>query len=173
MQRPLPQTVRTRASSAATNKSRALLAQGNTRSSPRLPLLQLSPPPKETVRPAPAMRLEHGFLYSRRQRSPSIEPDYDEDDAWWDALAEGAKESLRDIPTETIQVIESTDSVPGSSVGTMGEPQGDQHITTSSSLVIEVSDDVSTSTTMSTSTAMVVEETPSAMHGTGHHKRKG
>ena len=48
----------------------------------------------------------------------------------------------------------------------MGEPQGDQHITTSSSLVVEASDDVPASTTMSTSTAMVVEETPSAMHGT-------
>ena len=63
-------------------------------------------------------------------------------------------------------MIESTDSVPGSSVDTMGEPQGDQHITTSSSLVVEESDDVPASTTMSASTAMVVEETPSAMHGT-------
>jgi TolA-binding protein len=72
----------------------------------------------------------------------------------------------RDIPTETIQVIESTDNVPGSSVDSMGEPQGDQHITTSSSLVVEASDDVPASTTMSTSTAMVVEETPTAMQGT-------
>ena len=64
------------------------------------------------------MRKEYGFTYNRGQRSPSIEPDYDEDDAWWDALAEEAKESLRDIPTETIQVIESTYNVPGSSVDT-------------------------------------------------------
>ena len=81
------------------------------------------------------MRMEHGFIYSRRQRSPSIEPDYEDDDAWWDRLAEEAKESLRDVQTETIRVVESTSSVPAS-------------------------------TTMSTSTAMVVEETPSAMHGT-------
>ena len=65
VQRPLRQTVSTRASSAATNKSRALLAQGTTRSSPQVPLLQLPPPPKEAVRPAPAMRVEHGFIYSR------------------------------------------------------------------------------------------------------------
>ena len=56
VQRPLPQTVRTQASSAATNKSRALLAQGNTRSYPRLPLIQLPPHPKETVRPSPSRR---------------------------------------------------------------------------------------------------------------------
>ena len=92
--------------------------------------------------------------------------DYDEDDAWWDAIVEESKESLRDIPTETIQVIESTDHVPGSSVNTMGEPRGDQHITMSSSLVVEASDDVPVSTTMSTSTAMVVEETPTAVQGT-------
>ena len=46
VQRPLRQTVSTRASSAATNKSRALSAQGTTRSSPRVTLLQLSPPRK-------------------------------------------------------------------------------------------------------------------------------
>ena len=103
------------------------------------------------------MRMKHGFTYNRGQRSPSIEPNYDDDDAW---------RGLRDIPTETIQVIEPTDSVPGSSVDAMGEPQGDQHITTSSSLVVEASDDAPASTTMSTSTAMVVGETPSAMHGT-------
>ena len=73
---------------------------------------------------------------------------------------------MRDIPTKTIQVIESTANVPGSSVDTIGEPQGDQHITTSSSLVVEASYDVPASTTMSTSTAMVVEETPTAMQGT-------
>ena len=85
VQRPLPQTVRTRTSSAATNKSRALLAQGSTRSSPRVPLLQLPPPPKETVRPSPSRRKEHGFTIGRG-RSPSIEPDYDEDDGAWPQL---------------------------------------------------------------------------------------
>ena len=100
------------------------------------------------------MRMEYGFTYGKGQRSPSIEPDYDEDDGWWDAFAEEIKESLWDIPTETIQVIESTDHVPSSSVDTMGEPRGDQHITMSSSLVVEASGDVPVSTTMSTSTAM-------------------
>ena len=45
VQRPLPQTVRTRASSAATNK-RDLSAQGRRRSSPLAPLLELPAPPR-------------------------------------------------------------------------------------------------------------------------------
>ena len=63
-------------------------------------------------------------------------------------------------------VVESFDNVPGSSVDTMGGPQGDLHITMSYSLVLESSDNVLVSTTMSTSTAMVVEEIPTAMQGT-------
>ena len=65
--------------------------------------------------------------------------------------------------TMTSLEIESSDYVPGSSVDTMGEPQGDQHITMSSSLVVEASSDVPVSTTMSTSTAMIVEGTPTAI----------
>ena len=68
--------------------------------------------------------------------------------------------------TMTSLVIESSDNGPGSSVDTMGGPQGDQHITMSSSLVVESSDNVPVSTTMSTSTVMVVEETPTAVQGT-------
>ena len=45
------------------------------------------------------------------------------------SIVEESKEALRDIPAETIQVIELSDDVPGSSVDTMGGPQGDQHIT--------------------------------------------
>ena len=54
VQRPLTRAVNTRTSSAAT-KSRALEAQRSKRSSPRVPLLLLPPPPKETVR-----RLQQG-----------------------------------------------------------------------------------------------------------------
>ena len=43
-----------------------------------------------------------------------------------------------DTPAETIQVIEASDNVPVSNVDTMGEPQGDQHITMSSSLVVDI-----------------------------------
>ena len=68
--------------------------------------------------------------------------------------------------TMTSMEIESTDNVPGSSVEANGAPRGDQHITMSSSLGVEASDDVPVSTTMSTSTPMVVEETPSARQGT-------
>ena len=68
--------------------------------------------------------------------------------------------------TMTSMAIESTDNVPGSSVTANGEPRGDPHISMSSSLGVEASDDVPASTTMSTSTAMVIKETPSAMHGT-------
>ena len=59
-----------------------------------------------------------------------------------------------DTPAETIQVREASDDVPGSSVDTMGEPQGNKHITVLSSLGVEASDDVPVSTTMTTSTAL-------------------
>ena len=85
------------------------------------------------------------------------------------SIVEESKEALRDIPTETIQVIESTDSVQGSSVDAMGETQGDQHITMSSSLVVEASDDVPVSTTMSTSTATVVEGNLPVVQGTNRY----
>ena len=68
--------------------------------------------------------------------------------------------------TMTSSVIELSGNGPGSGVDTMGGPQGDQHITMSSSLVVESSDNVPVSTTMSTSTAMVVEDTPTAVQGT-------
>ena len=40
-----------------------------------------------------------------------------------------------DIPAETIQVIDVSGDGPVSSVDTMGLPQGDQHITMTSSLI--------------------------------------
>ena len=91
-QRPLPQTVRTRASSAATNK-RDLSAQGRRRSSPLAPLLELSAPPRAKARPAPARRKEYGFSIGRRQSGrvgeissdPDSEPDPDEQDIELDA----------------------------------------------------------------------------------------
>ena len=58
---------------------------------------------------------------------------------------------VTDISAETIQVIEVSGDGPVSSVDTMGVPQGDQHVTMSSS-VVESSDSVPVSTTMSTST---------------------
>ena len=43
-------------------------------SEPHVPLLQLPPPPRETVRPSPSKRKEQGFTIGRG-RSPSIEPE--------------------------------------------------------------------------------------------------
>ena len=224
--------------SAATNK-RDLSAQGRRRSSPLAPLLELPAPPRAKARPSPVRRKEHGFTVGRRQSGrvgeisddPESEPDYDEQDieldAWMSSVVVESKAT--DTPAETIQVIEasanepvssvdtmdlpqgdqhvtmtsseiessangpvsSVDTMglpqggqhitmtsseiepsangPGSSVDTMGEPQGDQHITVSSSLVVESSDHVPVSTTMSTSTAMVVEETPTAVQRTNRY----
>ena len=204
-QRPLHPTVRTRSSSAATNK-RDLSAQGRRRSSPLAPLLELPAPPRAKARLATARRREYGFRIGRRQSGrvgeissePDSEPDPDEQDmeldAWMASVAVESKST--DTPAVTIQVreasddvpassvtangaprgeqhitmtsmeIESTDNVPGSSVTANGEPRGDPHITMSSSLGVEASADVPVSTTMSTSIATVVEETPSAGQGT-------
>ena len=49
-----------------------------------------------------------------------------------------AESKSTDTPAETIQVRETSDDVPVSNVDTMGEPQGDQHITMSSSLVVDI-----------------------------------
>ena len=68
--------------------------------------------------------------------------------------------------TMTSSEIEPSANGPGSSVDIMGVPQGDQHFTVSSSLVVESSDHEPGSTTMSTSTAMVVEATSTAVQGT-------
>ena len=127
----------TRASSAAT-KSRALLAQGSKRSSPHVPLLQLPSPPREASRLPPSRRKKHGFTIGRgRPRSPSIEPDYDEDDAWWDTLAEDSKESLSAIPVmtsnETNQRVALSGEASGSNVDPADAPQDDHHDTSSSS----------------------------------------
>ena len=174
VQRPLS----TRASSAAT-KSRALLAQGSKRSSPRVPLLQLPPPPREIVRPSPSRRKEHGFTIGRG-RSPSIESDYDEDDgAWWDSIVEESKESLAAFPAvtsnENNQGVELSGEASGSNAGTTGAPQGDHRVTSSSSSMVELSGEASGSNTgttgapqgdhrvtMSTSTPMSVENVPPA-----------
>ncbi len=100
-QRPLPQTVRTRASSAATNK-RDLSAQGRRRSSPLAHLLELPAPPRAKARPSPARRKEHGFTVGRRQSGrvgeipsdPESEPDYDEQDTELDGwMASAVMES--------------------------------------------------------------------------------
>ena len=127
VQRPLTRTVSTRASSAAT-RSKALLAQGSKRSSPHVPLLQLPPPSRQTVRPSPSKRKEHGFTIGRGQ-SPSIEPDYDEDDAWWDSIAEESKKSLSAIPAmtsnETNQRVELFSEASGSNAGTTDAPRGE------------------------------------------------
>ena len=111
--RPLPQTVRTRASSAATNK-RDLSAQGRRRPSPLAPLLALPAPPRAKSRPSPSRRKEHGFTVGRRHSGrvgaieidPESETDYDEEDIEQDAwLASVVMESkVTDIPAETIQV---------------------------------------------------------------------
>jgi hypothetical protein len=69
----------------------------------------------------------------------------------------------------TSMEIESTDNVPGSSVEANGEPRGDQHITMSSSLGVESSDDVPALTTMSTSTATVVEGNLPVVQGTNRY----
>ena len=97
VQRPLPQTVRTRAFSTATNKIN-LSAQGRMRSSPRAPLLVLPAPPKEKARPSPVRRKEYGLTVGRGQSAgetntcsdpaastaiatdPGGEPGYDEQD---------------------------------------------------------------------------------------------
>ena len=102
VQRPLTRAASTRASSAAT-KSRALLAQGSKQSSPHVPLLELPPRPRETPRPSPSRRKEHGFTIGRG-RSPSIEPDYDEDDdAWMASIVEESKEFLSDIQRDQLE----------------------------------------------------------------------
>ena len=95
VQRPLPRAVRTRASSAAT-KNRGFPTQGRSQSSPRVPLLKLPAPTKETVRPSPSRRQEHGFAICEGRSAarantrsdpatsaaitidPGSEPDYDE-----------------------------------------------------------------------------------------------
>ena len=140
-QRPLHPTVRTRSSSAATNK-RDLSAQGRRRNSPLVPLLELPAPPRSKPRPAPAMRREYGFSIGTRQSGrvgaipsePDSEPDPDEQDmeldAWMASVAVESKST--DTPAVTIQVREASDDVPASRVDTLGEPQGDQHITMTS-----------------------------------------
>ena len=162
VQRPLPQTVRTRASSAATNKSRALLAQGNTRS-PRLPLLQLPPPPKETARSSPSRRKEDGFTiggersagrttageHPATSTANTIPPRSDSEDDGADEWIASIVEVI--IPTEipNNQATDSSGEPQVSSADTVDVPQGDQH------------------TTVSASSAMVVDESrPTAMQGT-------
>jgi len=67
---------------------------------------------------------------SSRGRTPSIEPDYDEDDgAWMDSIVEESKEFLADIPAvtsnETNQVVELSGEASDSNADTTGAPQGD------------------------------------------------
>ena len=138
----------TRASSAAT-KSRALPAQGSKRLSPHIPLLQLPPPPRETPRPSPSRRKEHGFTIGRgRPRSPSIEPDYDEDDdAWWASIVEESKECVTDIPAmtsnETNQRVALSGEASGSNADTADAPQGDHPGTSSSTSRVGLSGEAS------------------------------
>ena len=92
-----------------------------------------------------------------RGQSPSIEPDYDEDDAWWDSITEESRKSLSAIPAmtsnETNQRVELFGEASGSNAGTTdaprseasrsnvdatGAPQGDHHVTSSSSSGVEL-----------------------------------
>ena len=115
------------------------------------------------------MRVEHGFIYSRRQRSPSIEPDYDEDDAWWDRLTEEAKESSRDIPTVSTSTATIVEETPTAMHGTIRTnlPPG------VAATIVEETPTAMHGTIRTNpppeATAMVVEETPSAMHGTNRY----
>ena len=115
-QRPLTRAASTRASAAAT-KSRALPAQGSMRFSPRVPLLQLPPPPREPPRLPPSRRKEYGFSIGRgRPRSPTIEPDYDEDDEWWKNIVE-EKGICSYCPCDDIQRDHPEGSAVGRSIG--------------------------------------------------------
>ena len=94
------------------------------------------------MRPSPSRRKEHGFTIGRG-RSPSIEPDYDEDDdAWMDSIVEESKEFLADIPAvtsnETNQGADLSGEASGSNAGTTDTPQGDHRVTSSSSSGVEL-----------------------------------
>ena len=130
------------------------------------------------------MRVEHGFIYSRRQRSPSIEPDYDEDDAWWDRLAEEAKDSLGTIrpnlpPDVVATIVEETPTAMHGTIRTtiVEETPSAMHGTIQSNpppvdttTIVDETPSAMHGTIQTNpspvDTAMVVGETPSAMHGT-------
>ena len=97
------------------------------------------------MRLPPSRGKEHGFTIGRgRPRSPSIEPDYDEDDAWWDSLAEESKESLPIIPVMTSNETNQRVALSGEALGSNADTaDADHRGTSSSSLGVERSGEAS------------------------------
>ena len=92
--------------------------------------------------------LQGGFSIGRgRPRSPSIEPDYDEDDEWWNNIAEESKESVPTIPVmtsnETNQRVALSDEASGSNADTADAPQDDRRGTSLSASRVALSDKAS------------------------------
>ena len=91
--------------------------------------------------------------------NPGSKPEYDEQDdeqdAWMASIVEESKESGTDNPTETPnetnQEVDFSQEPQVSGADTMAVPQGDQH------------------TTMSASTAIVVDGSPTAVQGTNRY----
>ena len=106
---------------------------------------------------------EHGFTIGRgRPRSPSIEPDYDEDDdAWMASIVEESKVSLFDISAvtskETNQRVALSGEASGSNAGTTDAPEGEASGSNANAPGAPQDDRRST---MSTSTPMEVEIIP-------------
>ena len=101
--------------------------------------------PRESPRLPPSRRKEYGFSIGRGQpRSPSIEPDYDEDDEWWNNIAEESKESVPTIPVmtsnETNQRVALSNEASGSNADTADAPQGDHRGTSLSASRVALSD---------------------------------